>query len=507
MNTDQRVFVNTLALYAKIIINIIVSLYLTRVVLNALGVSDYGIYNLIAGTIAFLSFLNSALSASSQRFFSVLKGRNDIKALNEYYSSSVLIHFTLSVLFIVIFEIAYLFFFDGFFNIESNRIDAAKVVYQLTCVSMIVTVCGVPYTSIINANEDLVFFAVVESLSSIMKLGVIGLFKIPGINLLIAYAAWMALITIFGVVIKGYWCRRKYPECKNVNYRYNKPILTRMLSFSGWNALGTFAMVCRSQGVAFVINIFWGTAINAVYGIANQVNGQLSYFSQMLTASFAPQIMKSAGERNFDKLRFLSIFSSKISFFMSAVLAIPMILSIDYILELWLKNVPQYTIEFCVLIIFVFLIMQLYPGIARAIMAVGNIKYYQISLSILQLIPIGGGILLYKLGFNSYSICYVMIAAQFLSLLATLYFSHLYYNLNLRKCFRFVVLSLTGFALTIIAFKYFIIVMTDMWSPLWKFLFVTLVSMFFFSTYFFSFVLDKNEKQRIVNLFTKLIKR
>lgn len=506
MRADQKVLVNTLALYAKIVINIVISLYLTRLVLNVLGVNDYGIYNLIAGTIAFLSFLNSALASSTQRYFNVLQGKKDFESLKKYFSTSLIIHALLGVVFIAIFEIAYFFVFDGFFNIEPDSIFEAKVVYQLSAISTIVTVIGVPYTSAINANEDLVFFAAVESVCSILKLGLIWLFQIPGINALIIYAAWISFITIFGVVVKWYWCKNKYPECRHLQFRFIKSIISDMLSFSGWNTLGAFAMVCRSQGVAFVINSFWGTAINAVYGIANQVNGQLVYFSQMLTASFAPQIMKSVGEGNYNKLRFLSLFSSKISFYMSAVLAIPLILSINFILELWLKNVPQYTSEFCSLIIYVFLIMQLYPGIVRAIWAVGKIKYYQIAISILLVLPIGGGILLYKFGLESYSICYVMIAAQLLSLFATIYFGNLYYKLDLGKCCNYILSSISGFVLTIASFQYIRSLLVERWDPVWQFIFLTLMSMSIFSLFFYFIVLDINERQRLTNLFTKIIK-
>lgn len=503
MRTAQRVFVNTLALYAKIIINVFISLFLTRLVLNALGVNDYGIYNLIAGTIAFLSFLNSALSSSTQRYFSVLKGKNDLEALKKYFSASVVIHLLLSVILIIVFEIAYLFVFDGFFNIDANRIGSAKVVYQLTCISMIATVCGVPYTSAINANEDLVFFALVESICSILKLGIIFLFKIPDVNLLIVYTAWITFITIVGVVIKWYWCEKKYPECRQLDLHYNKAISNNMLSFSGWNSLGAFAMMCRSQGIAFVINIFWGTAINAVYGIANQVSGQLSYFSQMLSASFAPQIMKSVGEENFDKLRFLSVFSSKIAFFMSAIFAIPLILQIDYILKIWLGNVPMYTAEFCTLIIYVFLILQLYPGLVRGILAVGIIRNYQITISILLIIPIVIGAILYKNGYESYSICYVMIIAQILSLFATTFFAKRYFDLNLFVFYKFVVISVFGFFAIIIAFMQIKFLMFENVIPLWRFFLTTALSMSIFSAYFFIVMLNTQERTRLLSLIKK----
>ena len=503
MRTAQRVFVNTLALYAKIIINVFISLFLTRLVLNALGVNDYGIYNLIAGTIAFLSFLNSALSSSTQRYFSVLKGKDDFAALKKYFSASVVIHLLLSIILIIIFEIAFFFVFDGFFNIDASRIGAAKVVYQLTCLSMIATVCGVPYTSAINANEDLVFFAIVESICSILKLGIIFIFKIPGINLLISYTGWITFITIVGVVVKWYWCKKKYPECRQVDLHYDKKVSNKMLSFSGWNSLGAFAMMCRSQGIAFVINIFWGTAINAVYGIANQVSGQLSYFSQMLSASFAPQIMKSVGENNYDKLRFLSLFSSKIAFFMSAIFAIPLILQMDFILRIWLGNVPMYTAEFCTLIIYVFLILQLYPGLVRAIMAVGIIRNYQIVISILLMIPIITGIILYKNGFESYSICYVMIIAQILSLFATTFFAKRYFNLNIFIFYKFVFLSVFGFYAIIIAFMRIQHLIFENMDPFCCFFLTTALSMALFTAYFFTIILNSEERTRLLSLIKK----
>lgn len=506
MRTDQRVFVNTLALYVKIVINIVIQLYLTRLVLNALGVNDYGIYTLIAGTIAFLAFLNTALSTSTQRYFNVLQGKRDFVGLKKYFSSSLIIHAFLSIVFILIFEIAYFFVFDGFFNIAASRIHEAKIVYQLTAISTIVTVLGVPYTSAINANEDLVFFAVVESVSSILKLGLIWLFKIPEINTLIIYSVWITFITVLGVFLKWLWCVKKYPECQNLKFIWVKSIIRDMLSFSGWNALGAFAMVCRGQGVAFVINIFWGTAINAVYGIANQVNGQLVYFSQMLTASFAPQITKSVGEGNFDKLRFLSLFSSKMSFFMSAVFAIPLILSIDYVLKIWLKDVPAFTNEFCTLIVYVFLILQLYPGINRAILAIGKIRNYQIVISVLLVAPIIGGTVLYKVGYNCYSICYVMIVAQTLSLVATAFYGRKYFNLDLKSYFSFVVKATFGFAIIILGYQLFLFQYFSQLSPFENFLSTTVFSMLVYSIYYCFIVLNRNERQRLINLLPKIKK-
>lgn len=505
MTNSERILVNTGALYTKIIITSLINLYLTRIVLGALGVNDYGIYNLIAGTIAFLSFINSALLTSSQRYFSVYKAKNDILLLQRYFSSSLLIHIGLCFILIIIFEIAYLFLFDGFFNISESSTSSAKIVYQLTCISMIVTVIGVPYNSAINANEDLVFFSVVETISAIAKLFIVFLFNIPNTSPLIVYALWITIITFGNTFIKYLWCKR-YPECKVEKKKIDKNFINEMLAFSGWNSLGAFSMVCRSQGIAFVINIFFGTAINAVYGIANQINGQLAYFSQMLTASFAPQIMKCAGENNFDRMIRLSFFSSKAAFFMSAIFAIPLLIEIEDILKLWLVDVPKYTSEFCSLTIFVFLIMQLYPGLVRGIQAIGKIKGYQITISVLLILPIFAGIILYKMEQPSYSICYALIGAQILSMMTTVLFAKRLYGLNISQFYKFLFKAIIGFFFTLIVFRYIDCTFFGQFPLLLKIGVTSIISFIVFTTYYYFIVFDVIERNNINSILKKILK-
>ena len=509
MQTSFRVFINTIALYIKMFFTTLISLYLTRVVLNVLGVEDFGIYNLIAGVIAILSFLNSSLMSSSQRFFSVAMGKGDLNLLKTYFSSSLLIHIGFILLLVCLLELCYPFIFD-LLTISEDRLSVARSVYQIMVFSMVVTIIGVPFNAAINANEDLYFFALVEVITAFLKLIVIFLFdRIVSDNLLI-YTMWMFITTLLNILIKYVWCKYKYNECQNIHlFKIDNNVIKQLLSFSGWNALGAFAMVGRNQGVAVVLNVFFGTAINAVYGIANQVNGQLIYFSQMLTASTAPQIMKSAGEGNNAKMLSISIFTSKIAFFLSAVLAIPLLVELPYVLTLWLKDVPEYTKEFCGLLMFVFLIMQLYPGLTRAIQAEGNVKLYQILLSVFLLLPILFAPLLFYFNYPSYSICILMIIAQFFTLLLTVFISRKNNNLDAISFLFYVLKALVLFVITLIIIFYLDSVLSSTFNliGIYGLGIVVLASVLLFSSLYFLFVFDKSEKSMMCNLLKTLIRK
>ena len=213
MNSAIRVLFNTISLYGKMVITTIISLYLTRIVLNYLGASDFGLYNLIGGVVSLLSFVNSALMVSTQRYLSVAMGKNDISEIKKIVSSSILIHIALSVLLIIIFELCCSFLFNGFLNIEPNRLHSAKIVYQIMIVSMVFTVLGVPYNALINAKEDLWIFSVIEIICAILKLGIIIIFHYSKSDALIIYTLWILVITIINFLCKYLWCILKYKDC------------------------------------------------------------------------------------------------------------------------------------------------------------------------------------------------------------------------------------------------------------------------------------------------------
>lgn len=496
MLTSIKILYNTIALYAKMIITTILSLYITRIILDTLGVEDFGIFNLIGGIIALLSFLNSALMTSSQRFLSVAQGEHNMSKVNEIYSASVLIHIVMALAILFVLEISSMFLFDGFLSINENRVYAAKVVYHLMVVSTLATILGVPFNAEINANEDLWFFAIVETVCAILKVGVIVLFRLFPKDALITFTFWVMILSIVNSLVKYMWCRVMYPECKSVKYNIDRNLLTRLLGFTGWNALGSLALIGRNQGVAILLNVFWGTAINAVYGIANQVNSQLIYFSTMMTTSMTPQIMKSKGEGNYDRMLKLSFFTSKLAFFLSAVFAIPLLIELPYVLNIWLKEVPQYTEIYCSLTLLMFLVMQLYPGIPRVIQASGNIKWYQIITSILLLMPIPIGCILFNKEMMHYSVIYAMIVSQIVQMIAAVIMAKKLVGMNAWSFTIYAIKALVVFLVVYFLGMYIRDMLLNM-GTVFTFVGVVVITMLMFSLLYYIVVLDRVDRIKI----------
>lgn len=506
MTASQKVIVNTIILYIKMIITIIIGLYLTRIVLNKLGVEDYGIYNLIGGVLSMLSFLQSALNVSTQRYLSVSMGENNDDSIQRIFSSSLLIHILFAILILIVLESCSLFLFDGFLNISQNRIPIAKYVYQIMVFSTIISILQVPFSAEITAHEDLWFYAIVEIIAAFIKLCIIFIFNISPIDALITYSLWMLLVTFVSTLIKIIWCGFLYRECRKILFwQYaSKNDIKEMVGFTGWNAFGTLALVGRNQGIAILLNIFWGTAINTVYGIANQVNSQLSYFSQVVTTSLSPRIMKKYGAGDVIGCLRLSFFTSKISFFLSCIVAIPLILEIQNVLKFWLKEVPDSTDIYCVLILLTFVIMQLYPGLTRAIQATGKIKSYQIMTSILLLLPLPVGYLLFKIGYSDRAILYSMIVSQILQLYFVVYYSYKILRLDIKKFFLYILKSALCFIISYIICDY--LKYSINWiNAFCEFLTITTLSILIFSTLFYCIVFNKNEKQDLYTILHSLI--
>lgn len=506
MQASVRVFMNTGALYVKLFITTIIQLYLIRVVLNTLGVEDFGIYTITAGVIAMLSFLNSALMSSTQRYLSVTMGSADKEMLKIVFSVSFFLHLLLAIFLIIILEICGLFLFDGFLNIPENRIGVGKIIYHVMIISVFFTIIGAPYNAVINAHEDLWFFSIVEIVGALLKLALVVGFKVIHYDALLLYAIWMMAVTIIVYIIKYIWCRIRYLEIKlNVHgILGNKALIKELSSFTGWNTLGSLARTGRNQGVTITLNVFFGTAINAVFGIANQVASSLLYFSQMMTTSMAPQIAKSKGTADTGRMRYLSILTSKVAFLLSAIIAIPLLIELDDVLKIWLKEVPEYTYLYCQIIILLFLVTQLYPGLVRGIQANGNIKWYQILVSVLLLIPIPIGIILFSFNYPHYYILYAMLVAQVLTFIVTVYMAHQLIGIDIKSYGIFTAKSIL---LVIITYLIGNFIHINVSSTIPRLCLVVLFTTFVFSLLYVLLVLDKKEKATVINMFHSILNK
>jgi len=405
MRSSTRVAANTGFLYVKMIISAFIALYSTRLVLEALGISDYGIFSLVAGVIALLSFLNTAMTISTQRYLSFYKGAGDESKLKTIFSTSVILHLIIGIAVVLVIEIVGLFLFNGALKIPADRLGTAKIVFHFMAVSTFFTINAVPYDASINAHENMFFDAFVGIFESFIKLGVAIWLQYTKFDRLILYGLMFASVTIFIRIIKSSYCSWKYSECRIKRpLQVNQELIKEMISFAGWNLFGSFCSILRSQGLAVVLNLFFGILVNAAYSIAQQVNSQLISFSTNMLKALNPQIMKSEGGGDRSRMLRLSMLACKMSFYILSFFAVPFVLEMPYILDLWLKEVPDFAVVFCRLYIVLSMLQLMTYPLGTAIQSVGRIKYFQIIVGSLLILNVPLAFVLLKLGLPPYSV-------------------------------------------------------------------------------------------------------
>ena len=423
MNTTNRIIFNTIVLYVKIVIVIIINLWTVPLLLRALGQSDYGLYQLVAGVIAMLSFLNAAMTVSTQRYMSVTMGEKDETKLNVIYNVSIILHLLIGLGIVIILELCAPFLFSGFLNIQEGRITAAEWIYQFLIVSTFFAILAVPFDAVLNAHENMIVFAIITIAEVILKLVLVFLIPFLSGDALIIYGGGWALITIGGVAAKYIYTRLKYRNLVPNYHLFDKQIFKEMFSFAGWNTFGSLAVISRNQGIAIVLNKFFGTIINASYGIANQISGLINYFSATLQKSINPQLMKSEGMKNRDRMLKIAFMSSKYSVLITLLLIIPLIVDMPYILRLWLHDFPEYTIPFARLTLIVSIIYQTSAGLMSAIQSSGRIRAYQLTMGIIILLDIPLSIIALYVWNNPLVVYAIMIIIEIVCLIVRICFA------------------------------------------------------------------------------------
>jgi O-antigen/teichoic acid export membrane protein len=296
MQAAHLVAKNTGILYARMAITVFISLYSTRLILAALGVSDFGLFNVVGGAIAMLGFLNSSMAGATQRFMSFAQGAGDLEKVKRIFSMSTLLHAGIAVLMILVLEIAGYFFFNGVLNIAPDRLGVAKNIYQFMVVSTFFTVLSVPYEAVITSHENMLVYAILGIIEAILKLGIALYITYSTYDHLTSYGFLMAALSIFLLILRRIYCHHNYAECVFQFHRYyDKSLLKEISSFAGWSLLGASSSMIAGYGQAIVLNIFFGTRINAAQGIAGQISGQLGVFALTLSKALNPLIDKSEG--------------------------------------------------------------------------------------------------------------------------------------------------------------------------------------------------------------------
>lgn len=390
-SSNRQIAKNTIYLYIRTAITMLIALYTSRIILKELGVSDYGVYNVIGGTVAMLTALSATLSGATQRFITYSIGKGDIDYLKKIFTVSVKIHFLLAVVLLVIAETAGLWFINYKMNIPEGREFASKVVFHLSVISFIINILALPSNSAVIAYERFRFYAFVDIFRSISRLVLIFCISYLPFDRLITYGSIELLIIIAYVTAYISYVRINLSEC-SLSKENSPTVYKEVLGFTGWSFLGTASSIVYTQGSNLLLNIFWGVLLNAAIGVTNQVLSAVTSFVSNFTLAVNPQITKSYAANNYDRTNDLIFFGSKISSFLLLLIGFPIVVNIPYILGIWLVEVPDYTVTFIRLALFSALINSYNNPFNCLMYATGDIKIYQIACVIIN---IGSVFLLY----------------------------------------------------------------------------------------------------------------
>lgn len=374
---NKRIAKNTMFLYIRMFIMLAVGLFTSRVVLDALGETDYGIYNIIGGVVVLFSFLNQALTSATQRFLNFNLGRDDLKKVESVFCMSMNSYIILSAVFLVVAETIGLWFVNTQLNIPDGRMNAANWVYQFSIITFIINLIRIPYNASIIAYERMDFFAYVSLVEVVLKLAVVYALFIDGIDRLIVYSLLYTIVPFLVNIAYKIYCDKKFTTTR-FRRMWDRETFRSLFSFSGWSLFGAMANVIDSQGVNILINMFFGVVANAAMGIASQVSSHVMQFVSNFQTAFQPQIVKTYAANQIEEFYKLVIRTSKFSYFLMFIISLPLLLTTQGILELWLVEVPQDTAIFCQLILIFMIIEAIAAPMWMAIQSTGRIKRYQI---------------------------------------------------------------------------------------------------------------------------------
>ena len=417
---NKRIAKNTLLLYFRMLLTMVVSLYTSRVVLGALGVEDYGIYNVVGGVVAMFSMLSGSLSAAISRFITFELGTGNKDKLKRVFSSSVTIQMGLSAIILVLAETAGLWFLNNKMVIPESRMYAANWVYQLSLLTFVINLISIPYNAAIIAHERMSAFAYISIFEAVSKLVVAYCIVISPIDRLILYAIMLTTIAIIIRLIYGSYCKRKFEEC-TYHFIYDHDLFKQMFGFAGWNFIGASSALLRDQGGNIVINLFCGPAVNAARGIAVQVNAAIHSFVTNFMTALNPQITKSYASGDQKYLMTLLFQGARLSFYILLLLSLPVIINTHYILKLWLGQVPEHTVLFVQLVLIFGMCESISSPLITAMLATGKIRNYQLVVGGFQMMNLPISYVFLRLGAIPETVLIVAIAISQLCLAARLY--------------------------------------------------------------------------------------
>ena len=429
---NNRIAKNTIFLYLRMMLLMIVSLYTSRVVLSTLGIEDYGIYNVVGGFISMFAFLNGAMSGCTQRYITIALGKGNMQKLKKVFSTCLIVHGMIALIVFLLAETIGLWFVLEKLVIPSERMVVAMIVYQCSIISTIVLIMSFPYNADIIAHEKMSAFAYISIFEVFANLGIVYLLNVIHFDKLLIYSVLLLLVKVLIIMIYRIYCKRHFLE-STFHWLFDKEMLKEMLSFTSWNLFGGMAGTLMGQGVNVLLNIFFGPTVNAARGIAVQVQGTIQQFATNFQTAVNPQLMKTYADGDLHAMHMLLFRSTKFTFMLLLCLMLPLILEIDFVLKFWLKNVPQYTNVFVCLMLCISMIDAISNPLMTASAATGKVKVYQtvVGSILLSILPIA--YIFLKLGAEPYIVFAVHLSIAFFAFFARIFIIRRMVDLSIKE--------------------------------------------------------------------------
>ena len=498
---NKRIAKNTLFLYLRTLLVMVISLYTSRVVLQVLGVENYGVYQVVGGLVAMFSVISSSLSSAISRFITFEIGTGNKEKLKRIFSTSIIIQACISAIVIILMEVIGLWFLHSKMQIPESRMYAAEWVLHCSLLTFCINLLSIPYNACIIAHEHMKAFAYVSIVEVLLKLVVVFLIAYSPIDKLILYAVLLTVVAAAIRFIYMYYCHRNFEESRT-KLLFDKNILGEMFGFSGWSFFNNTAFILNNQGINMLMNIFFGVTVNAARGIAVQVENALLSFVNSFTTAVNPQITKSYAAGDLPAMHKLVCRGSKFSFFMMFILALPIVLEAEQILSIWLVNVPDYTVIFVQLSLVMGLCDCMGSAGYTACMATGKIKNYSIIITSISILEFPLAWFLFTRGYPPFSAYYTYIVVKIMALIARMFLLKKMVGLSVRTYVQYIFLPviIVSVASSILP----IMVVNLLPSSMLRVMLTTIVSTISVSLTILYVGMTKNEREVIVSKLAKI---
>lgn len=493
----RRIAKNTAMLYIRMLLIMAVSLYTSRVVLNVLGVEDFGIYNVVGGIVVMFSFLNGAMAQSTQRFLAFELGRGDFRQLQKVFSLSLTLHIGIALLVLIMAETLGLWFLNTQMNIPPGRMEAAHWIYQFAVFSFMVNVVQVPYNAAIIARERMHVYAYISIAEAVLKLFIVFVLMWITFDKLKLYAVLVFCVNVMIAFLYRMYCRLKIKESR-YRFVWDKKLYITLTGFAGWNLFGTLAWLMKSQGLNIILNIFFGPLLNAAYGIANQVNAAVNSFVQNFSMALNPQIVKSYAVGDLPYTVTLLFRGARFSYYLFLFFAVPLLIETEVILKLWLKNVPEYAVIFTRLVIVNSIFESFTYTMGTAVQATGKNKWYQfiVGSTILLNLPLAYWFL--KCGYEPPVVLLISVFISLVTLFQRILILRHFYRFSFLRFVLNVFVRSAGIAVVSCILPYGLhLYLADGWA---KWIMVSGVSLIMVFLTVFFLGLNKQERRYFLNL-------